>query len=169
MCARAGTITNKLHGTPEDQMSKTGIYIVSACLVLAILAAAGLGIWGYQLNARLASTQRELASLQGDRAQLASTLDQTKAELARSQADLATANADQAAWQAKLDAARTLLNVLDGIFVTPQTEAEIEKRVNATKDVQLIQLWDEARSSTNLQSATVFISYLVKAVGLSLQ
>lgn len=157
-------------------MQKAAMYIGGVCLALALCAVVGMGVWIFQLDSNLVAAQRELASQQSKNTQLASTGTQAKSDLAKCEADLTAGTADKsdletekAALQSKLESARQLAAVLDGVFVTPQTDAEIEQMVNATKDVQLIQFWDEARSASNLQSATVFISYLVKAIGLALK
>jgi cell division protein FtsB len=159
----------------EDDMSNKIIYIVGGFfLVVAIIAAVGLGVWGYQLNTRLAATQTQLASLQGDYAKLKadnaqlstnlsqtnSTLEQTKSDLTKAQSDLKTANSDKAAQLSTINAVKNLMPVVDAIWVTGENDNAITAKVKATGDTKLIDLWDAVLKTPNATTGQAFNEYL---------
>lgn len=140
----------------EDAMKKIFTIVGGLLLVIAILAAVGLGIWAYTLNTKLNAAQKQLASLQGDYNKLKSdntqltsnlnqtnsTLDQSKSDLAKTQSDLATANSDKTALQAKIDMAKKYMTVVDAVFVTQENDAGVTAKILATGDTTLINLLD---------------------------
>jgi hypothetical protein len=168
----------------EDDMSNKIIYIVGGFfLVIAIIAAVGLGVWGVQLNNRLAATQKQLVSFQGDYAKLKadnaqlsmnlsqtnSTLEQTKSELAKAQSDLKTANSDKAAQLSTINAVKNLMPVVDAIWVTGENDNAITAKVKATGDTKLIDLWDAIIKTPSSKTGQAFAEYLFGAIDTALK
>lgn len=143
-------------------------------LVIATIAAVGLGVWGYQLNTRLTVTQKQLASLQGDYAKLKadnaqlstnlgqteSSLEQTKSDLAKAQIDLKTANSDKAIQRAKMEKAKKLMSVADAIWVNGESDNAIRATAEATGDPILIDSLDTLIKAPNAKNYQVFNEYL---------
>lgn len=159
-------------------MSKTIGYVLGFFLLIAILASGGLGVWGYQLNAKLTTTQKQLASVQGDldkaradNAQLSanleqsnSSLGQTKADLVKAQSDLKAAESDKSMQQAKLDRVKKYLLVTDAIWVNGENDNSIKAKVKATGDSQLISLFATVMQTPNISNGQAFDEFLFGAI-----
>jgi hypothetical protein len=166
------------HDEENEMFSKIAAIVGGVFLVIAIAAAIGLGIWGYQLNTNLTATQKQLASLQSDYnklkaddtkvtanlSQTSSTLDQTKSDLAKAQSDLAKANSDKNGQRAKMDAARSFVNVLEALVVNSENQTGVEAKIIETGDSQLINLWSTVKKSTTTANVSAFNDYLIETI-----
>ncbi len=172
-----------------DKPNKAFTIVGALLMVIAIVAAVGLGVWSYQLNtkltttqAQLTTTQSQLASLQAqhdqlktdhanlatERTRLNATIEQGKADLAKVNADLNTANDQITAQRAKLDLAKTLMSISEAA-VNGEGIPVIDDMVRRTKDTQLITLWNAVVRSPTEENAVAFYQYLSDALANALE
>jgi septal ring factor EnvC (AmiA/AmiB activator) len=147
-------------------------------LVVAVIAAAGLGVWGYQLNTKISSTQKQIVSLQGDydklkadNAQLTTnlsttnaTLDKNKSDLAKIQADLKSVNSDIADERTRINKAKKLTDVAISIFVKRENVDLLTNQIGATGDAKLIASWFLVISTPTQKHVKDFSDYLFESL-----
>ncbi len=169
---------------PSARSAHKAIFIFGGLLLLiAVVAAAGLGIWSYQLRSNLADAESQLASLQGDYGKLKadyakltadlgqanSTIDQAKSDLGKANADLKAVQSETAAERAKLDAARKLMAVLEAVSSTNPDPAEVNAQVFNTGDARLSSLWNAVVRMPSDDNALAFAEYLWEAMRTALK
>jgi peptidoglycan hydrolase CwlO-like protein len=154
------------------------IIIGGLSLVIAIVAAVGLGVWANQLNAKVTATQKQLASVQADLDKLKSdntkltadlgqtnsTLGQSKSDLAKAQTDLKKAETDKAGQRSKMDDVKTMMTVVNAIFVNGENDASVTRKIAATGDIKLMDLWDTLTKSPTTNNGKAFSDYLFGAI-----
>ncbi len=166
-------------GHPLPRLKTTMIYLLGGMfLMIMLLIAVGLGVWSYQLSSRLTATQAQLVTLQGDygKSKSANTqlitdlglansnLDQAKIDLADANAKLETANRKLESTQVQMDLARSLMKVVEGMYVDNENALEIDAKVINTGDDQLISLWKKAALSSNEEDFLAFNQYLFQEI-----
>lgn len=145
----------------EKNKFKTMFFIL---LTFFIMTFACLSIWAILLNARLKATEAALADLQvkhdtlaAEKQELSVNLDlttsdleaartdleNTRTELSQTQSDLAKVTEEKTELRARMDKAGLWMKVAIAFIVTDERESSIEKKVVATGDAKLKQLWDE--------------------------
>ncbi len=158
-----------------------GYVILGMFICILVVAAAGLGYWGYTLNNNLAATQQQLATLQGqystlksDDAKLAADLEKTKTDLKKTQGDLATAQADldqaknqTSSLQAKIDKASKYLTVLVGFW--GDTVSNSETKIKATNDSLVLSKYQTFAASNLNKDFYAFFDAIVSAIVNSLK
>ena len=177
---------------PKKQVNKSKIVsiILGVFLGIAIIVAAGLGIWAYQLNTNLTATQKKLTSLQSDYdtlktnngqlttnlSQVNSELDQTKttltntqSQLTSAQSDLTKANGDNSALQSKIARVKPLIDIALAIFVNGENDTGIEAKVKATNETQLISSWNTYKKSHSRTDVAAFINNLFNTMNDALK
>ncbi len=169
---------------PSAGSAPKAIFIFGGLLLLiAVVAAAGLGIWSYQLRSNLAAAESQLASLQGDYGKLKadyakltadlgqanSTIDQAKSDLGKANADLKAVQSEIAAERARLDAARKLMAVLEAVSSNNPDPAEVNAQVFNTGDARLSSLWNAVVRMPSDDNALAFAEYLWEAMRTALK
>jgi len=174
--------------TPESKPAKSvnvlGI-VMSLFTILFLCVSAGLGYWAYTLNTDLTATKQSLDTLQGqydglqaDNAalnsnieQLTADLNQTKADLEKTQADLATTQGDlakeqenSASLRERMDKTLQLVDVAIALWVNDETLKGVEKKVIATGDEHLKDLWDAFIANSTSKTFNAFEDYLYEAM-----
>lgn len=131
---------------------------MTLALILLVLLAIGLGVWGYLLNTNIQTTQAERTALKDkfnaitkEKDSVSDELDTAKLERDGAQADLDKAKADLAVAQEELtkskDEATKLQEAIDkslkyldialGVYVHGDSLVETEKKVKALNDPKL--------------------------------
>ncbi len=169
---------------PGAKGSHKVIFIFGGLLLLmAVVAAAGLGIWSYQLRSRLATAENQLTTLQGDYGKLRadyakltadlgranSTIDQARADLGKAGADLKAVQSEIAAQRAKLDAARKLMAVLEAASSNNPDPAEVNAQVFNSGDARWASLWNAVVRVPSDENALAFGEYLWEAMRTALK
>lgn len=166
-----------------NAVNKVVTIILGLLLLIAVVAAAGLGVWSYQLNTRLAAAQEQLASLQADLGKLKadhakvtadlsqanSTIDQTKSGLSKAQADLKTANSTIASHRTQMDLAGSLMGIVAATFESDQDPSEVEAMVIRTGDAKLIGLWNTMMRTPSNENLLAFYQYLFGRIDVALK
>jgi septal ring factor EnvC (AmiA/AmiB activator) len=156
--------------------------VIPILLVLLLLAAGGVGYWGYQLNTNLTAAKQSLDALQGkykdltsQKSQLSTELDQVNSELADTKAaiektkgdstaataELSKANNEATALISKMGKAAKYIEVLKGGFAEGDNVIETFVKVSATKDSKLESLWTDYLTGLSNTSFVKFMAYLI--------
>lgn len=134
-----------------------------ALLAVFVVTVAVLGFLSFRLNSDLKATQTDLAGLQAkhetltaEKKKLSENLDLTKsdlksaltdlentrAELAKAQDDLTKVTAEKSELRARMDKAGLWMDVVIAFMVNNERDSSVEKKVEATGDAKLKDLWD---------------------------
>jgi chromosome segregation ATPase len=164
------------------EIKKTSKFnVVTLFLVILVLAAIGLGVWGYTLNTNIQTTYAERDALQKkydglmkDKNGLAAELETAKTELATAQSDLKkaqtyltdaqgqlTKSQDEATkLQASIDNSLKYLNIALGVYVHGDDLSETESKVKVLNDPKLTEKFKAYKEKDNEKNFTGWMSYL---------
>ena len=177
---------------PKKRSKLNLAYLAMGVLALLLIAAFGwVGYWAYSLSTELTDNQQQLAGLQADYDRLQkdytalksesetqnAELAQTRTDLEKANADLATAQTELASSQDenkslsnKIDQASKLADVLQ-TFTSIKDETDFIVLARQIKDAHhegLSKAWSDAATFPSEESFNKFLSYLILAIGDSL-
>jgi len=155
--------------------------ILAALVILfLVLAAGGLGYWGYTLNLKLTDAQQQLAQLQGEHDKLKTDYQKSQTDLAAAQAELASTKKDLGTAQADLKdsddqnkglqskISTTALKVkILYTFMTSKTGSDIitiDTLVKSAHDSELQSQWSSFTDTLTPEAGVTFLNYLVGAI-----
>ena len=168
----------------EEKKALKGIGL-NVLIILLVLAALGLGIWGAMLGIKLNATLESQTALQKQYEELlpqnktmTSNLDTAKAELekakvdlenakkglASTEASLAKVKENNAKLQADVEKALMYVNVLSGIFVEKESLVENINRIDATGDSALKEKYEKVSETGRETDAAEWLEYLLKTL-----
>lgn len=172
--------------TPVAQAPKkfNSMIIVVVVLVLALI---GVGVWGFQQNSALKTTQADLTTLQGkydslttDHTKTTADLEAANTELTSTKGDLEKAQSDLASKQDDLKKAQDKNTDLQNKNIAASKKADIlfavvniktstdlfkvDSMIKDTKDTALISEWSKFTSNPTAENSTNFLLYLIEAV-----
>lgn len=163
--------------------------VLGVFTLILLVAAIGLGAWGYTLKTKLTATQQQLTRLQSDHSklqtdfstltgekeklaadltQIKADLDKTTTDLATSQADLKKAKDENKSLKAQISQSGKYADVLYSWFTSsnPSDVFRINSQIQATKNSKLAKLWNDLVTSPSLSEDKFgeFMVYLVTAL-----
>ena len=141
---------------------------------LILIAVVWTGYWLYTMNNEFIANQQQLetlqqehaklqsdyASLKSENEKLATDLTQTQADLEQANSDLVTAQDDSKTLNDKIEKARIKTNVILAIFVWDENDASVRRRIQATEDPELLDLYEKVIDNQDPDSFSNFFSYL---------
>ena len=160
----------------------TGITVL---LVLLLLAAIGLGVWGYLLGNNIKATVDAQAALQGkyddltkEKNTLATNLDQTNADLDKTrtnlekakkdlttaQSDLSKSQSNVTAMRGNMDKALKYLAIVSGWFINEDRPSETGLKIKAIEDPKLTEKFEKYDKSGSEEDFKAWFGYLFTAI-----
>lgn len=174
--------------TPEKKTSKSPALTV--LIVLFLLAAIGLGVWGKMTSDKVAATleaktalDAKFDSLAAENGTTLTDFEAAKTELETAKADLEKAQKDLtgtqesitrvqeniAKLQSDIDKALKYTAVISGFLVEKESLAENLNRIKATGDTALQEKYDAVERTGSEKDATTFLEHIVKAIAALLK
>lgn len=158
---------------------------LSVLLIVLLLAAIGLGAWGFMMSSSIKKTQSAQAELQkkydsltsetdtltADLAQAGADLEKAKADFEKAKKDLSTAQADVAKSQeavvadkANIEKALKYLDIAVGLFVESDNLDEQKIKVKSLNDSALMEKFDTYYKSRNETDFSAWLGYLFQTI-----
>ena len=171
--------------TPMEVKKGSKLSLVTVFVIIFLLAAIGLGAWGYTLNSNLTKTQAATKELQkkfdtltADKDTVSGNLDQAKADLEKAQGDLAktkkeltdaeaslTKSKEQAVTlQGNIDKALQYLDIAIGIYVDQDDQDQRDAKVKTINDPELTKKYEAMKTSDGTEAFGDFLTYLFVAM-----
>ena len=151
--------------------------LVGLCLVIAVVGAAGLGVWAYSLNAQLAQAHADYLALKNSNEKLNSNFNALTAQSAKASADLTAAQAQISSLEDQLKKAQTQNDTFKSQIPAIQArvsilylwsfgldESTFEKKLYALGDPELKTLWDDYKKTHSNQDAWNIQESLVQSI-----
>jgi uncharacterized protein HemX len=173
-------------GTPVPEVGKKSkVNGLTIALIIFLLAALGLGIWGYMLNSNLQTTRASQSALQKkydtlttDTNTLTTNLEQARSDLEKAGADLEQAKKDLTTTQSdltktadaitagKADIAKAVqyLDVAVGLFVDQADLTAMTAKVSAVNDPKLTEKFEKYTNNGSVDDLSAWLGYLFGTV-----
>jgi septal ring factor EnvC (AmiA/AmiB activator) len=173
--------------TPKSPKKSNLLTIVlGIALLFSGLALAAVGVWAFQLNTDLQSTQAALTSLQGQYDSLTaenkkltsdfntatSDLDAARSELEKVKQDLTSMQSEMdkskqqiSDQQTRIEKAAQYADVLNGFFLVDSTYTQHKRRIDKLNDATLADLLDiYDRDVNNNDAWNDYVSYILGTI-----
>ena len=151
-------------------------FIGGLCLVTALIAAAGLGVWAYSLNTQLTQAHADYLALKNSQEKLNGDFNALNTESAKANANLAIAQAQIASLQSQLKQSQANVDSLNARITAIQakfsilyvwefgTDDAFDEKVNAADDAGLKTLWAKYQKKTSAADAWKLQDYMIQSI-----
>ena len=167
--------------TPMEVKKDSKFSLVTVFVIIFLLAAIGLGAWGYTLNNNLTKTQagtkelqKKFDTLTADKDAVSGNLDQARTDLEKAEGDLAKAKKDltdaeasltkskedAVTLQGNIDKSLQYLDIAIGIYVDQDNVEQRDAKVKAINDPELTKKYEAMKVSDGTEAFSDFLTYL---------